>query len=311
LTTAKAIYLANRARIGRYYSMPNQTTHYLQGLENIVQQYDAFIFDIWGTLHNGQKIFPTVLPVLHALKEKNKLVSFLSNSPSRIDAVTARLNSSYNITPDLYHTAFNSGESSYIALRDRHDDWHQRLGTRYYFIYADNHLDNYADLPYERVENIEDAEFIILSKTLDYSETVQDYDVRFNEATQRGLPMLCANPDRIVGIGDTLFVCPGTVAAYYETMGGNVYYHGKPHAKVYEQLHAMIGADIDPKRILAVGDAFETDILGGNRFGCDTLLLQSGIHAPDIHPQNPIPDIERLAQQYGAMPSYFMDQLRW
>lgn len=288
----------------------NKSTQYLQGIETVADQYDAFILDIWGTLHNGERLFPGVLNTLHALKDNGKKVAFLSNSPSRVASVTERLNSSYGITPDLYTAAFNSGEDSYLALQSPQEEWHKRLGKRYYFIYADSHYDNYRDLDYEQVTTIEEADFIIISKTLDYNETIEDYQVMLNEAAQRGLPMLCANPDRIVGIGNTIFICPGTVAAYYETLGGDVYYHGKPHQDVYKHIHGLLGTP-DPRRILAVGDAMETDIRGGNRFGCDTLLLIDGIHGAEINPQNPLPDVERLGGQHDARPTYVMDQLRW
>lgn len=287
-----------------------KAAQYLQGLEAVADQYDAFVLDIWGTLHNGERIFPGVLNALHELKAMGKQVSFLSNSPSRIASVTERLNSSYGITPDLYQAAFNSGESSYLALRDRNEEWHQRLGKKFYFIFAESHRRNYIDLDYEQVHLIDQADFIIITKTLDFNETIEDYQVLLNEAAERGLPMVCANPDRIVGIGDTIFICPGTVAAYYQTLGGDVYYHGKPHQDVYKHLHKLLG-EPDPRRMLAIGDAFETDILGGNRFGCDTLLLTDGIHNTDINPNNLIADIERVSAQYDAHPTYVMDQLRW
>ena len=43
----------------------------------------------------------------------------------------------------------------------------------------------------------------------------------------------------------------------------------------YEQLVDDIGF-IDKKEILMVGDTLETDILGGNKFGVQTMLVLSG-----------------------------------
>ena len=286
-----------------------KSVQHISGLEAVISQYDAIILDVWGTLHNGEMLFPGVLNTLRNLKNNGKAVGLLSNSPSRVASVTDRLAHTYGITPDLYQAAHNSGENSYLALQSRSDAWHARLGENYFFIHAPAHTLNYADLPYQATV-LDEANFIIISKTLDYNETVQDYEVMLSEALQRNLPMLCANPDRVVGIGDTMFICPGTVAAFYETMGGNVYYHGKPFGDVYEHLNAMMGRP-DKKRVLAIGDAFETDIRGGNRFGCDTLLLTSGIHAADINAYEPLPDLARLAGQYDAQPTYVMDQLRW
>jgi HAD superfamily hydrolase (TIGR01459 family) len=282
----------------------------ISGLEEIAARYDAFVFDVWGTLHNGEQTFPGAVSALQNLKAMGKRSTLLSNSPSRAANLARGLAQSYGITPDLYHTLMNSGESSYLALRDRDDDFHSRLGRNYFFIQAANHRGNYDDLPYHEVTDIAEADFIILSKTLDYDETVEDFEGLLNDAVSRQLPMVCTNPDKVAGVGDTLFICPGTVAAFYETMGGQVYYHGKPHSRVYQLLDHALG-DLDPRRILAIGDAFETDILGGNRFGCDTLLLTGGIHSVEINRDAPTADLERLVRQYDACPSYVMDELRW
>lgn len=283
--------------------------HFLQGLESISDQYGTYLFDIWGTLHNGQRAFSGVVPTLKRLKEKNKKIGLLSNSPSRVAQVVQKLSDNYGITPDMYDAIFNSGESSYLALRDRKDEFHASLGSRYFYIFAKGHEQNFSSLPYESV-TFDEAEFIIITKTLDYEESIQDYEILLSDAAGRGLPMLCCNPDRIVGVGDTLFICPGTVAAYYETLGGQVFYHGKPHLPVYEHIMGLLQAD-NLSRTLAIGDSFETDIRGGNRFGCDTLLLSHGIHQSEINSFRPAQDIERLIAQFDASPKYVLDEIRW
>lgn len=281
----------------------------INGLEAIIESYDAVILDIWGTLHNGEVLYPGVLGALDNLKARGTTSALLSNSPSRIESVRHRLEQSYGIPRDMYNVSHNSGENSYLALRDRSDDWHARLGENFYFIHAPGHAHNYTDLPFRQTA-LEDADFIIITRTLDYNETVQDYEVILSEAQSRNLPMLCANPDRIVGVGDTLFICPGTIAAFYQTMGGEVYYHGKPYSDVYKHIHAALDSP-DKRRVLAIGDSFETDIRGGNQFGYDTLLLTNGIHAADVNAYSPMDDLQRLSEQYDAQPTYVMDELRW
>lgn len=281
---------------------------YLPGLENIIADYDVFVLDIWGTLHNGQQIFPGVLPTLRAIQSAGKRAALLSNSPSRLASVTDRLAREFGITSNLYQAAHNSGESSYLGLRDRADAWHARLGKNYYFIHAPMHTRNYADLPYRAVP-LEDADFIVITKTLNANETLRDYESPLRDAAHRGLPMLCCNPDRVVNNGDHLSICPGTVAAFYESIGGDVFYHGKPYEAVYHHLNAQLGAP-DSGRILAIGDAFETDIRGGNRMGWDTMLLMDGIHRAEIHPDHRVTDLTRLAELHDAVPTYAMDQLR-
>ena len=33
----------------------------ISGLEEIIKNYEAFLIDLWGVVHNGVKLFPNVL----------------------------------------------------------------------------------------------------------------------------------------------------------------------------------------------------------------------------------------------------------
>ncbi len=279
-------------------------------LKKIADDYDGFILDVWGCLHNGEKIYPPVLDCLQQLKAAGKKVYLLSNSPSRVESLTTRLEKHFGITPDLYTGAYNSGEATYEALRDRDDEFHARLGSKFYFVAADYHLHNFDGLPYEQT-SLEAADFIILSRTLDFNESIEDFESMLQDAAMRQLPLICANPDRMVGIGDTLFLCPGTIASLYETMGGGaVFYHGKPYPHIYERVQQAMSIT-DKSRLVAIGDGLETDIRGGNTYGIDTVLLTCGIHDKDINYHDADEGLERLCNQYGAQPSYVMPMLAW
>ena len=123
----RASCLVSPGPTGRLAKITGPLVNYLQGFESISDRYDAYIFDIWGTLHNGQRIFPGTLEVLDMLRSKNKKIGILSNSPSRISRVQTRLAETYQIMPELYDAALTSGESSHMALRDRIGEFHQRL----------------------------------------------------------------------------------------------------------------------------------------------------------------------------------------
>ena len=55
----------------------------LQSIEEISDLFEVFIFDIWGTIYDGQTLFPGVKNVLRSLRQKNKCIIFLSNSPQK------------------------------------------------------------------------------------------------------------------------------------------------------------------------------------------------------------------------------------
>ena len=50
----------------------------------------------------------------------------------------------------------------------------------------------------------------------------------------RGMPMLCANPDKVVERGDKIVWCAGALADKYASLGGKTVVVGKPHPPIYD-----------------------------------------------------------------------------
>ncbi|MFX4944912.1 hypothetical protein ABTB59_19225, partial [Acinetobacter baumannii] len=69
----------------------------------------------------------------------------------------------------------------------------------------------------------EDAAFISCTGLIDdETETAEDYRARLAVAASRGIPLICANPDRVVQRGPRLIPCAGALADVYENLGGPV-----------------------------------------------------------------------------------------
>ena len=56
-------------------------------------------------------------------------------------------------------------------------------------------------------------------------------------------------------------ICAGLLAEYYEKIGGDVRYFGKPHNNIYEFSFKLINEE---KKILVIGDSLDNDIKGAN-----------------------------------------------
>ena len=140
---------------------------------------------------------------------------------------------------------------------------------------------------------------------------------------ERKLWMLCANPDLLVERGRQLIPCAGAIALAYEELGGAVFYAGKPHRPIYEAaLEAAakaLGREVEPARVLAVGDAIRTDIAGARRFGLPSLLVARGIHAeelklgdgPALASTAPSSHVQDWLGRQDARPDAVIDRFVW
>lgn len=91
-----------------------------------------------------------------------------------------------------------------------------------------------------------------------------------------GKPFLGTNPDVTFPMPNGLGPGAGALLAYLETSSGvRPTIIGKPEPYLYRFAMERLGTR--PEETLAVGDRLETDILGGQRAGCPTVLVLSGV----------------------------------
>ena len=258
----------------------------LRGIRSLVDRYDTYVIDLWGTLHNGIVPYPGAIDALRRLKEKGKRIGLLSNAPRRA-VLAAEMLEGMGIKAELYNAILTSGESVFRALRDRPDPWHRKLSGACWHLGTMYDRRVFDGLGLDLREHPEGTGFCVVTGAKMNGERVEDYQEDLDKGLALGLPMICANPDIWVPIGDILAICAGAFAEYYESKGGDVCWHGKPHAPIYKQLLAELaaaGASVDPARTLAIGDGLHTDIAGAAGVGIASALLVGGVHAPVLKP---------------------------
>lgn len=280
-------------------SHPPSITHF----EELSLRYDFFLFDLWGVIHNGKQAFPGAIETLTRLKELKKRVYFLSNAPRRPDAAIQQLNER-GVPRDLYAHVFTSGEDCFEGLRDRSIPFYQALGEKLYHLGPEKDRNIFISLPNYRETIFEEADFILNTGTYSFSDTLDSYEPLLMRAREGELPMICANPDLFVLYGDSFALCAGKIAERYHSMGGFVYYHGKPYPDLYLKIFDRFKVT-DLSSVLMIGDSLKTDIKGANNVGINSLFIQNGIHSqlPDGEPNS--------FQTYGAMPTYVMEKVTW
>ena len=273
----------------------------IRSLSDVSARYDAVFCDLWGCLHNGVTAFPAAVAALQAYRAQGGVVLLMTNAPRPKSSVVRQLQA-MGVPGDCYDEVVSSGDAAQMALVTG------AVGRRVYFIgaakdevffteFSDDVAAQAAkEAPIVRVPMAEAEGIVCTGLVNDRTETPEDYRAALLLGKTLGLPMLCANPDIIVDMGDVRLYCAGALAQAYEEMGGTALYFGKPHPPIYDLARRRLAAliDSDDPQILCIGDGIATDIQGGLSEGIDTLYVTGGIDAARFGVDAGNPDAARV-----------------
>ncbi|WP_415501509.1 TIGR01459 family HAD-type hydrolase [Acetobacter orientalis] len=280
----------------------------LQGLSALADQYDGYVIDLWGTVHDGVQPYPGAVDCLKALRAAGKRVVMLSNAPRPAEVVCNQLEG-FGVDRTLHDGVMTSGELVRRLLQARTDPWFARLGDKVLHVGGTHDLGLYDGLALDRVADATQAQFILNTGPDGErgTDSVDPYLPELRAGLERGLPMLCANPDMVVVKGGKRMICAGALAAFYEQEGGNVRWVGKPYAEVYAPVFDMLG--VPQSRILGIGDALATDMRGAAVAGIDGAWVLGGIHQEMLGNNAALAAEE--AQGAGLRPVASLPRLVW
>lgn len=253
---------------------------YLNTFDDISDEFEAFIFDVYGVLHNGTRAIPETLSFLKTLQERGKTVSILSNAPFRTQSIVSRLQE-YGFDPSLYQHILTGGEETHRHLMAKDTPQHARLGSKCYFLGLSEMSEILQDTGIQKCSAIEEADFILAAGPNEWGQDPEDYEEILDLAFKRDLPMICANPDLHVFKDKIKRLRAGRIAENYESKGGQVIYHGKPHKSFYRPILEEI-KDIPQDKILCVGDSFRTDIKGAHDSKLSSVLVLSPLSYDEL-----------------------------
>ena len=272
-------------------------TQIVNTLSEISAQYDALFVDLWGCVHNGVRAFDAANKALIEYRAGGGIVVLVTNSPRPRAQVEQQL-ADFGVARDAWDSIASSGDSARSAL------FLGAVGQKIYFIGTDAELPFFE--PLKLIDDpiqishapIEEAEGIVCTGLPTADGTPDDVRAPLLYAKQKGLKLLCANPDIIVDRGEKREWCAGAVAQAYTEMGGTSLYFGKPHAPIYDLARRRLSAirpNIPDDRILAIGDGITTDIQGAIGEGIDSLFITGGLAAQETATVTQ-PDPEKLSQ---------------
>ncbi|MCA0847574.1 TIGR01459 family HAD-type hydrolase [Salipiger thiooxidans] len=289
-------------------------TRIIHALPEISNQYDAMFVDLWGCVHNGVEAYPDAIEALRAYRASGGVVILVTNSPRSRKEVFKQIER-FGVPEDAWDNIATSGDSARAAM------FTGAVGNKVYFIGLEEERSFFEPLkiitdPVE-IETVplEEAEGIVCTGLFDATADPAVMRPQFLYAKQKGLKLLCANPDIVVDRGHRREWCAGALAALYTEMGGESLYFGKPHPPIYDLARRRlfeVAPDLEDPSILAIGDGVKTDILGAVGEDIDSLFITGGLAAEEtateLHPHEELL-LEFLARE-GVTPTYSIGFLR-
>jgi len=272
-------------------------TTIIQNFAEISDNYDAAFVDLWGCMHDGIAAIPAAVKAMQDYRARGGKVVLVTNSPRPRDSVAVQIRG-FGMPDDCYDVIATSGDSARSAM------FQGAVGQKVWFMGESPRDDDFFK-PLAILENpvdiqrvpLDQAEGIICCGPFDPMADVDVNRADFLYAKEKGLKLLCANPDIVVDRGETREWCAGALAALYTEMGGESLYFGKPHPPIYDLARrrlASIGPLPTDNRIIAIGDGIRTDILGAQQEDIDSLFITGGLARVETKTDQS-PDAEALS----------------
>lgn len=247
---------------------------FISRLSQVSPRYQAIVCDVWGVIHNGEWSFPAASKALAQARSDGLAVILVTNAPRRSDRIIEQLGS-LGVPSAAYDRVVTSGDATRGLIAEG--------PRRIFHIGKDIEQTVYEELDVELSEEREADAIVCTGLFNDETETPADYMEQLMRLRARDLPMICANPDIMVERGTRHIFCAGAIAREYQQMGGRVALAGKPHRPIYDlalrEAAGLLGREVEPAKVLAIGDGLLTDVKGAVLCGFDVLYISAGIHA--------------------------------
>lgn len=281
----------------------------MTALSQLAPAYDAILSDVWGVIHNGVAAHPEAVDALRRFRQGGGRVVLITNAPRTAAPIIGMLDD-MGVPRDAYDGVVSSGDVTRAMIAPYRGKMVHHVGPP-----------TIDDSLYEGLGIIrgpaEEAEAVIVTDLDTDDDTPDMYEDRIKIWLARKLPLICANPDRVVEHGGRIIYCGGALADLYEAHGGRIKMAGKPYRPIYDEAlkaaEAAAGHALDRGKILAIGDSVRTDAIGAANAGLDLLFVTGSIHASELDAFGS-PDPAAVAEfvaPSGARLKGFMPRLAW
>ena len=266
----------------------------LDHLKNIFNNYDHFVIDLWGVVHNGVKPYEGAMKTIEELYNNKKNYIFLSNAPRPVNDVRKFLVEKMQINKKFLNNIITSGEAAMNSIKNFN------YGKFFFHLGPERDSKIFEGLENYKTE-LEKCDYILCTGLYDSEmNKLNFYEKLLKNSTDK--KMICTNPDLIVDRGNIQEYCAGSIAKLFEKIGGEVVYFGKPYKEIYNSILK------EKDKALIIGDNLRTDIKGANLIKQDSLFIMDGVHKNEI---KRLDNLNNILEKYKVETNFIQEKLHW
>lgn len=259
----------------------------------------ALIVDMDGVLWRGEQPIGNLARIFETIADKGLRITLATNNATRSTSQYLKKLNSFGV-PLNADQIVNSSMAVAHYLHKTHP-----YGGKVYIVGENGLAETLSergfkviDAPPEEIDYIPVSDFIAVVAAMDRQVTY----AKLTAATRlirSGVPFIGTNPDRTFPTPQGLIPGAGAILAAIEAATDvKPEIIGKPSPEMYRI--ALERMSVDPRHTLVVGDRLETDIAGGQKIGCRTALVLSGVTTPQ-QAQNWQPAMDWVADDFASV----------
>ena len=275
----------------------------IENFKSIVDQYNIIFFDAFGVIKTYQGLMPGIEKTFRYLEQQGKEYYIVTNDASRSPLQLAQSYHRMGLDVISPERIISSGmlTKEYLDLKVR-DGIVAYLGTDDSAHYMEGN--GRQTLPVSQINesNIDKVNALVFMDDEGF-DWFADLNKAVNLLRKRTIPVIVANTDNAypVTIKDVSIAVGGLATMIENIVGKQFIRFGKPDSQMFMFAYDLIREtrNITTQEIVMVGDTLHTDILGGNKFGFDTVLVLSG--------NTQAKDMESRINSTGIAPTFVCD----
>jgi HAD superfamily hydrolase (TIGR01459 family) len=276
----------------------------IAGLREIVDEFDLFLVDQYGVLHDGVAPYPGSIDGLAEIAARGRKIVLLTNSGKGAAANLTRLGT-LGFAGLCLDAVVSSGDVALQCVKNGTLGPPFAVGAAACVIGCPGDHYAFSRDDFKLVARPQDAAFLVFAGSDAPRTSLEAYHRNLKSAAKARVPAICVNPDITMIRDGGLVPAPGAIARVYEDLGGAVEYVGKPHLPIFA--HAVAVAALGPgARVVMIGDSPEHDVAGARAMGLSTILVRTGIHR-DLPEQQ----LLRLCERSGGIPDFLTPAFEW